>query len=237
MKEEKTDLNKYRAFLFPGIAVVLIILSGMLVLKPKINDLSKLKKDITSQKEELSRLSQKVAVLESYDRNELKRRTDQVLKVLPAEKDAPLIMAALRQLINDHDLELKSLDIGVGEISTESAKQIGIKKAVPALDLELSLVGVLDDLYEFLNALDSITPLIEVDELQVGREGLAVEAGMELSSYYLLGSEDSGKIDRQIVAITPEEEKIYQEISFYKPVPGSMDLPEVSSGRENPFVY
>ena len=237
MKEEKTDLNKYRTFLFPGIAVALVILSGMMVLKPKINDLSELKKDIASQKEELSRLSQKVAVLESYDRNELKRRTDQVLKVLPAEKDAPLIMTALRQLMNDHNLELKSLEIGVGDISTESAKQTSIKKDVPALDLELSLVGILDDLYEFLNALDSITPLIGVDELQMGREDLVAEAEMELSSYYLLGSEDTSKVDRQIVAITPEEEKIYQEISFYKPVPGSMNLPEVGSGKENPFIY
>lgn len=236
-KDKQLSLEKYRAFLFPAVVVVLIALSTIMILKPKIDDLSQLRRGLSRQKKELTQLSQKVAVLEGYDQNELKTRANRALKVLPAEKDAPLLMAILRSSVNDYNLELGSLDIRVGEISTESAEPVTKDKPLPALQLQLDIAGSLNDFYDFLNNLELMAPIFEIDQIAMSRQGSSIGAKMELSSYYLTLPTDIGKMTRQIVPINFEEEKIYQEVSRYKLPSTGMALPLVGSGKENPFVY
>lgn len=231
------NLTKYRVFLFPGAVVVLIILSMVMILKPKANDLLGLRKGLSKQKEELAQLSQKVAVLEGYDQSELKTRTNQVLKALPAEKDAPLLLATMRSLTNEYNLELESLNIDVGEVSTESAEPTTKEKPLPSLDLLLSVSGSLNDLYEFLSGVESTSPIIRINQVDITREGDSTEAKIQLSSYYLVIPTDIGKASRQIIPITLEEEKIYQQLSRYKPAVVETALPSVVSGKENPFVF
>lgn len=236
-KERLTDLGKYRDFLFPGMAIVLILFSFLVILKPRLTDLFQLRRDLGKQKEELARLSQKVAVLEGYDQNELQIRSEQVLKVLPTEKDAPFVLATVRGLTSRHNLELESLTIEVGEISTESAQTKTKEKALPSLDLQLSVAGSLNDFYDFLSALESTTPIMRINQVDFSRQGTTVEDQIQLSSYYLMVPKTIGKTDRQIIPLTSKEETIYQELSQYKSAPTGETLPLVGSGKENPFAF
>jgi len=231
------DFGKYQDFIFPGLVIFLIVLSAMIILKPKINDFWLLRRGLLGQKEKLAQLSQKVAVLEGYDRNELLIRTGQVLKVLPAEKDAPLVLATIRSLVNDYHLELGSLNISVGEISTESAKTVTKEKLLPSLDSQLSVSGNLSDFYDFLDALEKITPLVRINQVSITKEGTSVESKIQFSSYYLVPPKGIGKTNRQVISITSEEEKVYQELSQYQSTSVGTSLPSVGSGKENPFVF
>lgn len=236
-KGKQLDLKKYRAFLFPVVVIVLIALSAVTILKPKINDLSQLRKNLSKQKEELTQLSQKVAVLESYDQNELKKRADTVLRVLPAEKDAPRIIVILRGLVDKYNLELGSLNIKVGDVSTESAEPAVKDDSLPALQLQLSVTGSLTDFYELLNTLESAAPIFGINQISMSRSGFSVGTKTGLSSYYLAMPKEIGKISRQIIPITPEEENVYEKISGYKSVSTGTSLPFVGSGKENPFTF
>jgi Tfp pilus assembly protein PilO len=241
MKNAKIpDLSHFRPFLFPVVVVVLMTLSGVLILKPKMTAFLDLRKDLAEQKKELAILSQKVAVLEGYDQNELQNRADFTLKVLPAEKNAPLVLATVRSLISEHSLTLSDLTIGVGSLSTESAKvktKAEEKEGIPSFSISLSFSGALSDLYRFLTAIESTLPLMRIEELSFSREGQTIEADLDLVSFYLVLPQSLGKTDRQIEPLTSEEEKVYLEINQYSSPKGSVSFPYVTSGKENPFTY
>jgi len=233
------DLSQLKVFLFPGVVVVLISLSGMLVLKPQLTSFFDLRKDLAEQKKELAALSQKEAVLEGYDQNELQNRANFALKVLPAEKDSPLVLVTVRSLIYEHNLTLSDLTIGVGSLGTESAKlktKAEEKEGVPSFSLSLSFSGALTDLYDFLTAIESTFPLMRLEELSFSREGHSIEANLELVSYYLALPQSLGKTDREIIPVTSEEEEVYLEINQYSSPEGGVFLPPVTSGKENPFT-
>lgn len=232
-----SELNKFRNFLFPGVVVILIIVSAMTILKPKLNDLLRTRRSLAKQKEELAQLTKKAAVLEGYDRNELDKRANQMLKVLPKEKDGPLIFATVRTLVGEHSLELESLDVEVGEMATESAQSKRKKELIPSLGIQLSVVGSLNDLYDFLEAIETTTPLMQVKLVSISREGTTIEANIQLVTYYLVAPEDIGRVSRQIIPLTSKEEEVYQKLSHYQPASIGTSLPYVSSGKENPFTF
>lgn len=231
------ELSKFQSFLFPVVVVVLILVSAMTILKPKLSDLLETRRDLAKQKRDLAQLTQKVAILEGYDQNELQTRTDQINKVLPREKDGPLILATIRTLVSDYNLELSSLTIEVGEIATESAESKRKEELVPSLAIQLSISGGIENLYDFLEAIESTAPLMRIDTISIAREGSTAESKIQLFSYYLAEPKDIGKVGRQIVPITPEEEEVYQELSRYQPTSVGTELPYVGSGKENPFTF
>lgn len=231
-----SELSKFRSLLFPLIVVILILVSAMTILKPKLNDLLETRMSLAKEKEELAQLTQKVAVLEGYDKNELETRVNQVLKVLPSEKDAPLILVTLRSSVVDHSLELENLDLEVGEIATESTKPKKKEELLPSLKIQLDVAGSLNDLYDFLEAAESTAPLMKVELVSINREGGTAEGGIQLSTYYLATPVDIGKVGRQIIPITSEEEGVYQKLSRYQPATTGASLPYVGSGKENPFA-
>lgn len=230
------ELSKYRSYLFPVLVVILMVVSIITILKPRLNDLLKTRRNLAKQKKELAQLTQKVVILEGYDQNELEARINQILKVLPTEKDGPLIFATVRSLVADYDLELGSLNVEVGEIATESAKPKSKKELLPSLEIQLDAFGSLDNLYNFLEAIESTTPLMRIETVAISREGTTIESKIQLSTYYLVAPKDIGKVDRQITPITSEEEEIYQKLSRYESPTVGTGLPFVGSGKENPFI-
>ncbi|OGV89695.1 hypothetical protein A2Z41_02455 [Microgenomates group bacterium RBG_19FT_COMBO_39_10] len=233
------DLSKFREFLFPLIVVVLIILSGVLVVKPKLGEILKARGELGKQKDELAQLSQKIAILQGYDRSELEARANQVVKVLPVDKNGPLIFASLRSLANENDLEISGLDVQIGEISTGSGKiqTKGNKETFPSLTISLSVSGDRGDLYKFFKSVESISPLMRIKQISLDQEEDVLESKLELETYYLASPEFIGKADRTIIPTSPEEEEVYQEIKGYQAALSQTSLPMMTSGKENPFTY
>jgi len=234
----KANLSQFRSFLFPGIIVILIVVSAVTILKPKLDDFLDLRRGLAKQKKELAQLSQKVAVLGGYDQNELKTRVNQVLKVLPIEKEGPFALATVRGLVSENDLELGNLEVEIGKVSTESAEVKSKKEeTLPSLGIQLSVFGSLADLYNFLESVEAKAPIMRVQQVNIDREGTTIDTQIVLSTYYLVVPKEIGKVNRQVVPISAEEEKIYQELSDYQTVGDVAALPYISSGKENPFTY
>jgi Tfp pilus assembly protein PilO len=231
------DVKKYRHFLIPGVVLVLIVLSAILILKPKFDEIMKLRREIAKQKEELTQLSSKVAILSGYDENELKTRTEKLLEVLPAEKDGPLVMATVRVLVSEHNLELQKLTVGVGKIATEAAEK-KIQEPLPSLAVDLDVIGSLEDLNNFLDALEVAAPMMRIRQLTIIREEEeTIQSKLQMASYYLTVPTTIGKPTRPVDLITSAEEEAYQKLSDYRLATLEAELPFVSSGKENPFAY
>lgn len=232
-----TELSKFQNLLFPVVVIILILGSAVIILKPRLSDLLETRRDLAKQKRELAQLTQKVAILEGYDQNELQARTDQVNKVLPREKDGPLILATIRSLVSDYNLELSSLTVDVGEIATESAEPKRKEELLPSMTVQLSVAGELENLYDFFETIESTAPLMKIETASIAREGSTAESKIQLFTYYLAEPKDIGKVGRQIVPITSEEEEVYQKLSRYQPASVGTKLPYIGSGKENPFTF
>jgi len=232
-----SELSKYRSYFFPVLVVILMVVSIMTILKPRLNDLLKTRGNLAKQKEELAQLTQKIVILEGYDQNELETRANRILKVLPTEKNGPLIFATVRSLADEHNLEISTLSVEVGEIATESAQPKRKEELIPSLGIQLGVSGSLDDLYDFLETIESIVPLMGIEAVATSREETTIESKIQLSAYFLAAPKDIGRVDRQIIPITSEEEEVYQKTSRYQTPTVGTSLPYVGSGKENPFTF
>jgi len=233
------DLTKYsRLFLLPILIFVAIILSGVFFLKPKLEQVVRIKTNLSREKTRLAELTTKLAALEGLDVNELEVKTNVVLQALPVEKDVPQILLAIRGLTQSVGTELRSVQVEPGEISTESAQIKTSKKYdLPFLVFKITIAGNLEQLKEFLLKIESIAPLMRVDKIDISqKEGMA-EADLDLDTFFLPLPVSLGVTEKQLSSITAQEEKIYQKLSKLEEIQPGESLPSITSGKTNPFAF
>lgn len=232
-------ITKYKSYLIPILVVLIIFVSSLVFLKPKIIDLIEIQKKNSEERKKLAQLSQKVAALEGLDINELTAKSDLLLKILPAEKDIPNFLTALKIISQQTNVTLKSLKTDPGAISTVSAKpKTKEQKGLPSVPFDLIVRGENDMIKDFLQKVENVMPLMRIEIVSLSnREDNFVEASLILNAYFQPLPQNIGPLEQSISLVTQEEENTYQTLSGLEPAATESSLLEVVSGRENPFSF
>ncbi len=232
-------ITKYKSYLIPILVLFIIFVTSLLFLKPKIIGLIEIQKKNSVERKRLAQLSQKVAALEGLDLNELTTKSDSLLKILPAEKDVPNFLAALKMISQQTNVTLKSLKTDPGAISTVSAKtKTKELKGLPMISFSLIVQGENDKIKDFVQKVENVIPLMRIKIVGLSnREENFVEANLVLNAYFQPLPQNIGLLEQPISLITQEEESTYQTLSGFEPAATESSLPEVVSGRENPCSF
>lgn len=206
----------------------LILLSGVFFLKPKITEILRFRKEISGQKKTLAQLTQKAAFLEGLDEVELEEKSEYLLKFLPAEKDVPRAMAAVKFLGSQ-------AETGITKIGVDLNEQKGAN--LPFFTFSLTTVGTAEKIINLLEKIESSSPFMKVDKIEVSfKEGEEqVSADIQLKNFFLPLPKDLGSVESPLVPITKEEEKIYEESLNFTPVLSEEEWVPVPAGKENLF--
>lgn len=229
-----------KPYLFPLLVLGFIILVSAVFLFPRINDIYRIQRQISSEKETLARLTQKVADLKGIDQVEQSDKVETLVRALPPEKNVPGIIVTLKTIARDLGVEINNLTIGPSEISSEAAKISSLKKSdLNSLDLKLSLSGDADKMKDFFDRVEFVAPLMRVEKISLSVTGeLNLTANLNLMAYSLPLPETLGAVESPLPLISKAEEEAFQRISAYQPVALPEDLlPPVQSGKENPFSF
>lgn len=240
--------RKARPFLLPGLILIAILFSAILVLKPRLNDVFAQQKKLKREKERLGRLIQKAAALQGLNEYELAAKTEWALKVLPVEKDLPLALSSFRSLSQSADLILTDIKAQPGEISTASAKaEPGDKakaqkkktqeEAAPSLSFQVSTYGSLGSLANFLSKINLAAPLMRAVNVSLSQSEGEVESQIEIKIFYLGLPEALTSLEQPLPLITREENEVYEKLSGIKILESEVSLQTIESGRENPFTF
>jgi len=231
------DLNKYKPFILPLVILCLVVFSGLFLLKPKINQILDVRRNLSSQKTKLAQLTTKVAALQGLDEVELEERTKVLLGVLPSQKDLPGALVTIKSITSVAGLELRGIQVEPGEISTESAQTEPTKKYnLPFLEFKITVGGNRTQFGDFLTKLVLTAPLMQVTTAEITQaDGGAIEADLKLDAFFLPLPSTLGAVEKPLASITPQEEGIYQQLSRISPVQTETISP-IQSGKENPFT-
>lgn len=231
------QIEEIKPYVIPGLIFLLILISALFLVKPRLADIIQIQKELKKEKERLSQLTAKLASLESLDVSELTERAELTLKVLPGEKNLPLLLFRLKSLAVKNRLGLE-INTNPGELATDSAQTKDEK--LPVLSFLLNVNGQMNDLKEFLSQLNQEAPLVRVQSLEISADEkvvLKTSSDLTLDSYFLSLPLSLGVSEKPLSLLTPKEEEIYQELSRLKFLEEKeMKFPSLPSGKENPFT-
>lgn len=223
---------KYKFYFLPVLVLLIILITGSIFLKPKVVSLIEIQKKNSLERKRLSRLTEKVVALEGLDVNELTVKSDSLLRALPAEKDIPNFLASIKIISQQAGVSLLSLGVDPGALGTASSET----KSLPFVSFNLLVQGEKDKIKDFIQKIETVIPLMRVTNLSLSdKEDNIVDGNIVLNAYFQPLPEDIGSIEQPILAITKEEDDTYQTLASLTPVATESSLPEVPSGRENPF--
>lgn len=236
MKNSKI-LAKIKSLWLPFLLFAFVFLTSVLFLKPKIREVIAIQQKISQERKTLAQLTQKVALLEGLDQNELSTKTDKVLKILPTEKNVPFILQTLRLLSSQTNINLSKLTVSPGSLSTDSA-QLNPPADLPVLTLDINLDGDKDKIKSFLSSLEFTSPLMRVKTISFSQKGdSSIALEMVLETYFLPLPQTLGKPEQPVPNITSQEQSAYQLLTQFKSPLTASELPVGPAGKENPFVF
>lgn len=222
--------NQSLAFLALGILVVLL---GVFIVWPKIQDINKARLNLESNEKYLEKLQTKLADLQSLNEFELTERHNLSIRAIPEIKNPLGTLISFRSLATEQGIEIEEISVTVGQISSESAvtKDGGLSK----INFKIKVVGSKSSMLSFFKKIEESLPLITADNVKISLSGENAGSQFNLSSYYLSYPEILGKIDEPVKKLTADEEKILSQIKDFSYVPPTTFTP--SEGRSDPFSF
>lgn len=210
INKPKNDLSfkillNTRIHLFYTAAVVLTVLVVLLVgLIPQIQEVISLNSTLAKERPKLDRLNQKLISLDEVQFTPEFAQIDIVNSALPSKKPLLELLTSLQSISAANSIFINNLELSPGEIATESgsfnagtnSNRTGKKSAgaVDSLTITMDIVGQQEQVREFLNLIEKITPFTTITQLSVelsrrnqGSEEL-LEASITTESYFFTKS-------------------------------------------------
>lgn len=234
----KINLKNLKPFILPGLIVFLILIITISVLMPKVRTIADSRQQLLKDKKILADLTKKLAALEGLAQVEFSEKVDVALAVLPAEKDVPGNLSVIKNVALNNGLIVNNITIGeVGEIATVSSESKAKKDAIlPSFKLNVSLTGGMEMIKNFISQIQSTAPLMAVESTSIAQKKTEIpETKMEIEAYFLPFPKTLGKPEQQLVAITSEEEKMFNRINEFTFFRSETSLPNLPVGKENLF--
>jgi Tfp pilus assembly protein PilO len=234
----KINLKNLKQFLLPILIIFVILVVTVAVLKPKLETISESRRELIKDKKTLANLTTKVATLEGLARVEFSEKVDVALAVLPAEKNVPGNLSVIKNVALNNGLIVNNITIGeIGEIATISSTEKKAKDSIlPSFKVNLSLIGDVKMIKDFISQIQSTAPLMSVENLSISQKKTEIpETRMTIEAYFLPFPKTLGKAEQQLVAITSGEEKIFNRLNEFSFFGSETNLPNLPVGKENLF--
>lgn len=239
LKVEPASLKRGKpgSLFLPGVIILVIFASGLVLIKPKVNEIFSAQKNLKKEEERLAQLTAKTTALEGLDQAELNEKAEITAKAIPSEKDLPLLLSVLKTLAAKNNIELLSLRVDPGELATISAERK--KEKLSFLNFQIIVAGQMSDFRQFLAQLTKVAPLMRADEVTIDSEGVrgSFQANFSLAAPFLPLPVSLGLPEQPLSQITREEEETYQKLARLDFYLVEEELPLVPAGKENPFVF
>lgn len=232
-KSKSLKTAELRPFLIPGVVVIFILFSGLFLIRPRLNEMFLIRKNLKREEKRLAQLVSKTAALEGLDQVELSEKAEITAKALPAEKNLPLLLSVIKGVAVNNNIELLSLQVKPGELATPSAKER--KQELPSLSFTIMVSGQMSDFKEFLDQLSKTAPLMRSESIAL--EEMGGEASFVLGSPFLRPPESLGLPEKPLAQVTSEEEEVYQQLARLDFFLIQEEFPLVPAGKENPFAF
>ncbi len=214
-------MKKYRFILWPGLIVIFIGLTTIVFTLPKVQSLFLLKKDLVLTQEKLSRLTQKVSLLQTLDEAQLEKQVLLMEKALPSRKAMAETLSLVAALTEETGVNFVDFEVSPGQWLSEDLETV---------ICSLGVSGGYEELGDFISKIHQSLPVLRVVSFDM-EEGEFV-FGVEAYSSPL--PESLGEIDLALPQLSLTEENTYQKVAGFRSFTGESLVP-LPTGKENLF--
>lgn len=190
-----------RRYLMMGLGMLLVgLLLVVFAIAPQIQRSTELNFLTKKDAELLRQLQQKVRELNEVEDLQAYANSQKVELALPSEKPLLQLLSSMSYVAQDSKVTLSDIQTNPGRIASASTTVVAPPPGTPALDLqqtglgalptlnlELNVRGQIDNIYDFLDKIERVTPITQVTGLKLSRvapnQDLYV-CKLTLSTYY-----------------------------------------------------
>ena len=199
---------------------------------------------IATTQKKVDQLKKRTEELQQLKYTDEYAQAERMSEILPSHKPLLELLNNLNSVANETRVSITEFKINPGEIVSE-ADQEANKKVAPIkqkrsadydqLELELSVVGELNQVKEFMTMIERVSPITTITSLSIDRESKSVLSGdqmtradITLNTYYYT-KPVSATLASALPKITDEEKIIFQDILKFTP-PKIEDQTEIIGG-------
>lgn len=224
MSERKFNQENLKLLALPLGLTLVVIFSGLFILKPKIKEIFLLRNDNEGKSAKVVLLETKAETLERLSASTIKEELDLALKALPTEVDLPALWSTLEQTTTRHSLGILAFSSSDFDISQGS--------------FECTVMGTKDNLGAFFIDLEKSLPLLSIEEIVLSNSEGSLKAKFILKSF-ILALEEKIEPGEEISLLTGEEEKVLENLNQFSSAALPLSEPASSGngGRGDPFFF
>lgn len=256
--KKKFDLNIFlRYFLrtrrYLAIAtgtVLLAVLAIIWIIIPRIGKVQAAWDDMNEASEKLEELQDKLNKLETVEQQDLYLQRERLHSILPSYKPVLLILSEIQRVSGETGTVIVDFGVNPGQISTQSAQPArSAREDDEFVDTEVTIVGRVEQINDFLKSIGTITPLTEITSMtlrSITREGVIApdeqsnegifEAAISLQSHFYLGK-PTLRVDQKLIEYQLDQNFSSQLQQFVLPERSEQFLPQgiEGGGKEDLF--
>lgn len=239
--------KKMLGFLGLGLVITWVVFGPVM---GKLNERMAIRKKLTKENQVLST---KLEVLEGIDDVLVSQRVKKMEEVFPSKKPVVQLMGALNQLAAEHGLGFGGVTLRPGALTEEkldptkssNKKKSKVKSVLSEDLLDLSfgfqVIGDFDDIEMFMTNLESLAPLMKIDQLSLAiksnpfleGQSISVVADIEVLAYYQSPPKTLGSISKSVELLSREDEAVMNRLFGFKSYETVM--PTAPTGKQDLF--
>lgn len=215
------DEEALKKLIYSSLGLVVAVLVSILFVWPRFADLYKEEKELSKSETSLKVLSESASNVQDFGVNLGEEQLSALRLAVPDTFDPGMILSSLRQIGFKTGVTFQSYELGKGIVDVEMGNKVGLKAGEVSLKkhkINLKLVGVADNLIEFIDLLGTSVPVSVISELSLSEisklftvQGLS-ELTMELTYFE---SDLIGESLTDVVGFTDENKRLLDEIVVY----------------------
>ena len=226
---DRATIRSIKHIGIPVLVILTVFLVSLGLYKEGIPRITTLRKQLSDSRRAQTVLENKISILkEVRDSNLI--QVDTVYVALPEKNPAPLVISHIKTISETHGITLRDLDLSKPKV-TETAN--GLNSA--ELEFDISSKDM-TSLINFLLDIRNVSPIINMDEIEIGAEVEGTFASnVKTFVYWASLPETLPSLTEAIDTLTSEEQQLIGRVSNLKmPVFTKLD-PQPPGIREVPF--
>lgn len=204
------EVGMLKIFVPPLLLVLGFLVSISLVIRPRLEEVAKLRREGKELRTKIDLVSKKRNYLLTVDEVELSKNSAWVDAAILEKKDAYSLVAVIREIAADNGFYIKSFSVVPGEMETKTGEeQEGAQKSKNREDKKIStgyiplnfvVAGPENKYLDFVISLERSLPVLALNSFDMEGSGDVVKLEIQVMAFYI-----KEKTDYKITDLTLED--------------------------------
>ncbi len=229
-------LWRTRQYLIMSIGLVaLAIFILFFAAYPQVQAALELRSKTNRLRPQLENLEKKLAQLENVRFEPEFSQMDIINEALPSKKPLLELLTNLSAISAAHQVEISEFQLSPGEVATTAAelqRNTRQRGDIDTLDVELTIQGSRDNVNQFLNSIEKISPFTTITQLTINtaaRQGAEASTARMATNTFFFTKPITTTVDSPLPVIADHEKTVLTELSSFT-IPNLREQTEISGG-------